>query len=310
MTSKESEGKPAPKWTMDSFVDDVLLQGIQDKENINLFHFLKNYYRNVKPDLRRFTLSDFLDKPEQCIEEVDLRECILRRMPHMLRKLQECMFSVIRYLRDCGVRTIQDWTAWQHDVHLENIPRIILDQAVRETRKRSHSQKTYGSRPVQNIIETSSHKTNEITSIPSLQRQGLTMNSELEEIFRKACETWDNVYLVDLLSEEYGKMKCTHNPTVSIADFLEYPSQCVQESRLRVKLLKELPEKLQHLKERIFRDLKFLRNEGITTVKNWTRHPAYHDQVSVTFRSILATAGRLAAEDMSSEEEGIPSLQA
>ncbi|CCD15259.1 unnamed protein product, partial [Trypanosoma congolense IL3000] len=78
-----------PSWTMRSTIREVLVEGMKDPHNLNLFDFLHPYYRDVPENVARFTVGDFLRDPERCIEGKVRRRGIGMSLSQIRARLRE-----------------------------------------------------------------------------------------------------------------------------------------------------------------------------------------------------------------------------
>ncbi|CCD14428.1 unnamed protein product [Trypanosoma congolense IL3000] len=187
-------------------------------------------------------------------------------MRQMLGRLHDNTIKVVRCFVGGGIITLCDWTPRGASTLLDHVPRGILDEVVREAHKHPRSPITSRTTSVQRRNEASDKFTHQITSTPSTQRQpGGTRGIELKEIPRKAFKSWEDACLVDLLTQEYGKTYGACDPNATLAASLEDPSHYIEEDAELEEVVEKFPEKLNHLKGFIFRDVTFLRAVGITT---------------------------------------------
>ncbi|CCD16931.1 unnamed protein product [Trypanosoma congolense IL3000] len=134
---------------------------------------------------------------------------------------------------------------------------------------------------VQRRNEASGKPTHQVASTPSTQHQpGGTKDNELEEILQKAFKFWEDVCLVDFLTQECEKTHGACGPNVALAAFLEVPSHYIEEDAEREEVVEKFPQKLHHLKGFIFRDVPFLRAVGITTRGQWAYRRLTRDAYS------------------------------
>ncbi|CCD12338.1 unnamed protein product [Trypanosoma congolense IL3000] len=209
----------------------------------------------------------------------------------MLERLHENTVKDVWYLVGDGIITLRDWALRGASTLLAWTPRPILDEAVREARKHPRSPITSRSISVQSGNEESDKLTHKVTGTPSTQRQpGGTEDNEQEEILQKACQSWEDVRLVDFLTQEYGKTRRACDPNVTVAAFLENASHYIEKDAEREEVVEKLPEKLHQLRGCILRDVPFLRAIGITTREQWAYRRFYHDILTPITNCILLRA--------------------
>ncbi|CCD16926.1 unnamed protein product [Trypanosoma congolense IL3000] len=269
----EGEREAVPNWTMESEVEQVLIQECKTRDKINLFYFFVEYYGWTDGEFRHLTLGEFLKRPERYLEDAKRREEVQKTMQQMLKRLHDNTIKDVRCLVGNGIITLRDWTLRGASTLLAWTPRLILDEAVREARKHPRSPITSRTTSVQRSNEESDRLTHQVTGTPSTQRQpGGTRDNELEEILQKTCKSWEEVRLVDFLAQEYGKTYGACDPNVTLAAFLENPSHYIEDDAEREEVVEKLPEKLHQLKERIFGNLQSVRAEGMTTGGDCAHH--------------------------------------
>ncbi|KAG8339300.1 hypothetical protein TRVL_09872 [Trypanosoma vivax] len=211
-------------------------------------------------------------------------------MQQMVGCLHDNTVRDVRHLVDDGIITLRDWVLRGASTLLAWTPRGILDKVVRETHKHPEFPIS-GRTSVQSGNEESGKLARQMIGTPSTQRQPRgTRDSELEEILRKACESWEEALLVDFLTQEYGKTYGARNPNVTLSAFLENPCQYIEENAERGEVVKKLPEKLHHLKDYIFRDVTFLQAVGIMALGQWANHRFYRELLTPVTNCILSRA--------------------
>ncbi|CCD15933.1 unnamed protein product [Trypanosoma congolense IL3000] len=285
----EGEREAVPNWTMESEVEQVLIQECKTRDKINLFYFFVEYYGWTEEKLLHLTLGEFLKQPERYLEDANRREEVQKTMQQMLKRLNDNTIKVVRCLVGNGIITLRDWALRGATTLLDHVPSGILDEAVREARKHPRSPITSRSTSVQRSNEASDKLTHQVTGTSSTQRQpGGTKDNELGEILQKACKSWEDVRLVDFLAQEYGKTYGACNPNVALAAFLENPSHYIEEDERRKEAVEKLPEKLHHLKGCILRDVTFLRTVGITTREQWAYRQLYYEMLTPITNCVLS----------------------
>ncbi|CCD11825.1 unnamed protein product [Trypanosoma congolense IL3000] len=287
----EGEREAVPNWTMESAVEQVLIQECKTRGKKSISYFFVEYHGWTEREFRHLTLGEFLKQPERYLEGANRREEVQKTMQQMLKRLYDNTAKDVRYLVGDGIITLCDWARRTASTLLAWTPRLILDEAVQEARKHPRSPITSGSMSVQRRNEASDKLIHQVASTPSTQHQpGGTRDNELEEILQKACKSWEDVRLADFLAQEYGKTYGARDPNVTVATFLENPSHYIEEDAEREEVVEKLPEKPHHLRGCILRDVTFLRAEGITTRGQWAYRRFYPEVLIPVTNCILLRA--------------------
>ncbi|CCD17389.1 unnamed protein product [Trypanosoma congolense IL3000] len=284
----EGEREAVTSWTMESEVEQVLIQECKTRDNINLFYFFVEYYGWTEEKFRHLTLGEFLKQPERYIKNANRLEEVQKTMQQMLKRLHDNTIKDVRCLVGNGIITLCDWVLRGASTLLDRVPRGALDGAVREASKQPRPPITSGSISVQRSNEESDKLAHQVAGNPSTQRQpGGTRDNELGEILQKACKSWEDVRLVDFLAQEYGKTYGACGSNVTLAAFLENPSHYIENDAEREEVVEKLPDKLHHLRGCILRDVTFLRAVGITTRRDWVYRQLYHEMLTPITNCIL-----------------------
>ncbi|CCD17523.1 unnamed protein product [Trypanosoma congolense IL3000] len=149
------EREAVPNWTMESEVEQVLIQEYKTRDKINLFYFCVEYYGWTDGGFRHFTLGEFLKQPGRYLEDTNCREEVQKSIQHMLGCLHGNTVKDVRYFVGDGIITLCDWALRGASTLLDRVPRGTLDEAVREARKHPRSPTTSGSTSVQRRNEAS-----------------------------------------------------------------------------------------------------------------------------------------------------------
>ncbi|CCD12041.1 unnamed protein product [Trypanosoma congolense IL3000] len=128
-----------PSWTMRTTIGEVLMEGMKDPRNLNLFHFLHLYYRDVPENVVRFTVGDFLRDPERCIENGQWRRDIGMNLGRIRGRLSERLLHTSYDLFLCHIKTLEDWVRRGRKETVEAIARSLLDQALEQVQE-AHTQ--------------------------------------------------------------------------------------------------------------------------------------------------------------------------
>ncbi|CCD15571.1 unnamed protein product [Trypanosoma congolense IL3000] len=269
---KEVQKEPPPKvnWSgikqfttaMLRDVGVVLLEGMGDRENINLYDFLKPHHPDLDPDLSRFTLEDFFRSPHRRIPDRAQREAIQRHIPHLMKQLREDILKTIRYLGKHGIWRLEGLLWWKPRTPLKPIPQRILDDAIYWAYRlpsnapppRSEKHRILGHR----------------RPPPPPSKKVWTMRSRLRDILKERCKTWEDVSLAEFLLEECAfRFEDQPRPKGSLHDFLQDPAQYLHHEEARERVLQEMPAKLEDLKGRVLRDGAFLHEKGLKVLGQW-----------------------------------------
>ncbi|CCD17626.1 unnamed protein product [Trypanosoma congolense IL3000] len=134
-TKRQETRNPSPAWTMRSAIREVLLEGMKDPHNLNLFDFLQLHYRYVPENVARFTVGDFLRNPERCMKDKDRRKDIGMSMSQMRSRLRERLLHVSYDLFSYHIQTLGDWAKKGRSERVEPIARSLLDEAVKQAQE-------------------------------------------------------------------------------------------------------------------------------------------------------------------------------
>ncbi|CCD17104.1 unnamed protein product [Trypanosoma congolense IL3000] len=128
-----------PSWTMQTTIREVLVEGMKDPHNLNLFDFLHPYYRDVPETVARFTVGDFLRNPERCIQDKLWRNNIGMSLNMMRARLRQRLLHTSYGLFSYHIKTLEDWVRKGRKETVEPIARSLLDQAVKQVQE-AHTQ--------------------------------------------------------------------------------------------------------------------------------------------------------------------------